>query len=369
MSSRSDRDAFWRTVPVRGKVLFFGAVFCIFAPGMILPTELDDPAPSAVAAALIVSGLIGMFWAMAAVRNWWFLAGALSLQALSFFGFSGAIPASLWPRASGFSPVGFVSFTLAVAGYAAFVTFIATEGRRSLRERTELALAKQIHDRLVPEITLRAAGCEVLARSMPSAEVGGDLVDAVDADGGLDLYLGDVTGHGVRSGVVMAMTKAAIHTARRAGADLSGVLAEVNDVLAELTETGIFVTFAALRCEPGGKVTYALAGHLPILWWHKADNSITRLDNEALPLGIVSGQEFAAREIRARPGDLLVVLTDGFIEVAGRDRRQIGIGGFERMLAPSAHQPLAQLFDHLVARVREVGEVLDDQTLLLVRIE
>lgn len=368
MASRPDRDAFWRTVPVRGKVLFFGAVFCIFAPGMILPTKLDDPAPSAVATALIVSGLIGMFWAMAAVRNWWYLAGALSLQTLTFFGFSGAIPASLWPRASGFNPVGFVSFTLSVAGYAAFVTFIATEGRRSLRERTELALAQQIHERLVPEINLRAAGCEVLGRSMPSTEVGGDLVDAVEAGGGLDLYLGDVTGHGVRSGVVMAMTKAAIHTARRAGADLSGVLAEVNDVLTELTETGIFVTFAALRCEPGGLVRYALAGHLPILWWRKADGSITRLDNEALPLGIVSGQEFASRELRAEPGDLLVVLTDGFIEVAGRDRRQLGLDGFERLLASCADRPLGEAFDRLVAGVRAVGEVHDDQTLLLVRV-
>ncbi len=368
MSSRPTRDAFWRTVPTRGKVLFFGAVFCIFAPGMILPTRLADPAPSAVAAAFAASGLIGMFWAMAAVRNWWFVTCALAMQGLTAVGFSGALPAWLWPRASGFNAVGFACFMLAVAGYAAFVTFIATEGRRSLRERAELALAQQIHASLVPPIDLTARGYAVLGRSMPSTEVGGDLIDLAQRDGGLDIYLGDVTGHGVRSGVVMAMTKAAIHTAQRAGADLPALLAEVNDVLAELTETGIFVTFAALRCEPGGKVTYALAGHLPILWWRHADNSITRLDNEALPLGIVEGQPFAAREILAHPGDLLVVLTDGFIEVAGRDGRQLGIDGFERLLTPSAHHPLPQLFDHLVARVREVGEIHDDQTLLLIRV-
>ncbi len=367
MASRRDRDVFWSMIPLRGKFLFFGAVFCVFAPAMVLPARLREPEPSAVLFALAASGLIGMLWAMAFTRNMWFLAGALGLQALTVFGFAGLAPGSVWPVAAGFNAPGFAALALIVAGYTLFVLFINTEGKRSIRERTELALAQQIHAQLVPPIDVVKHGYHAYGRSITSTEVGGDLIDVLGGPDAMDLYLGDVTGHGVRSGVVMAMTKAAIHTARRSGADPSRVLAEVNDVLADLTDPGTFVTFAAIRAEPGGRVRYALAGHLPILLVRARDGSIARLENESLPLGVVAGQEFPIREARCEPGDLLVLITDGLTEVAGTDGRQLGLAGFERTLVEIGECPLPALLEAVIARVEAIGPRADDQTLLLVR--
>lgn len=377
MASRRDRDAFWATIPLRGRMLFFGAVFCTFAPGFVLPMRVIEPEWPAVVVVLVCSGLIGMFWALAFTRDMRFLAAAIGLQVLTFTGFGRWLPDWAWPRAMMFDWVGALSMGLIVFGYALFITFISTEGRRSLRERTELALAQQIHARLVPPIAVRAHGCEVFGRSMPSTEVGGDLVDLVASEDGLDLYLGDVTGHGVRSGVVMAMTKAAVHTARRAGADMGGVLAQINDVVEDLTDPGIFVTFAALRLEHSGEhedqngvlLRYALAGHLPILWWRASEGKVTQLENEALPLGVMEGGEFPARQVRCEAGDLLVVLTDGLIEVSGADGRQLGVDGFAKLVETHARLSLAEMFDKLVADVAAVGEVDDDRTLLLIRVE
>ncbi|HZW09968.1 MAG TPA: PP2C family protein-serine/threonine phosphatase [Phycisphaerales bacterium] len=367
MAKKRDRDFFWSTIPPRGRVLFFGGVFCIFAPSMVLPARLSDPAVSAVLAALVAAGLIGMFWALAFTRSLWFLVGALGVQGLTILGYVGLAPAWLWVRPQGFAWVGGAAILCIVAGYTLFVLFINTEGKRSIRERTELALAQQIHSRLVPPVSLVSQGYEVAGRSIPSAEVGGDLVDLVRDGDRVELFLGDVSGHGVRSGVVMAMTKAAIHTARRAGADLSRVLGEVNSVLTELTDPGMFVTFAALRAEPGGLVSYALAGHLPVLHWRAATGGIVRLENESLPLGVAPGIDFPTRTVHCAAGDLLVVLTDGLIEVAGPDGRQLGLGGFERLLRELADRPVGELLDALVAQVRRVGPVGDDQTLLLIR--
>jgi serine phosphatase RsbU (regulator of sigma subunit) len=334
---------------------------------MVLPAKLEQAPLSAVLLAFLTAGLIGMCWALAFTRNMWFLAGALGIQLVSVFGYAGLAPAWAWVRPRGFEWTGGAAILSVVAGYTLFVLFINTEGKRSIRERAELALAKQIHAHLVPPIATSAAGYQVVGRSMPSTEVGGDLIDLVSADGVLEIYLGDVTGHGVRSGVVMAMTKAAIHTARRMGVPLSGVLHEVNGVLVELTDPGIFVTFAALRARSGGLVSYALAGHLPILHWRAATGTIERLENESLPLGVAPDQEFPTREARCESGDLLVVLTDGLIEVAPPGARQLGLDGFERLLAGLVDLPLPELLERLVAQVREVGPVTDDQTLLLVR--
>jgi sigma-B regulation protein RsbU (phosphoserine phosphatase) len=138
-------------------------------------------------------------------------------------------------------------------------------------------------------------------------------------------------------------------------------------VLAELTDPGIFVTFAALRAEPGGRVSYALAGHLPLLHWRAATGHVERLENESLPLGVMPAVEFPTRRVSCDAGDLLVVLTDGLIEVVGADGRQLGLDGFERLLTGMAGRPVAELLVELVAEVRRIGPVGDDQTLLLVR--
>lgn len=357
-------------LPLRDRVTMLVGVFFTFAPVMVI--SVSSFAPTRPRGVLLfwaaVSGAIGAMWAFAGTHNRRLLPLVAVVQAAVSFLFAVQFPA--------FAPIGRASLSLEglgtivciAAGYVLLIRFIRTQARRSVRLETEIALAQQIHAQLVPDLDFEEQGYRILGRSSPSAEVGGDLVDAVRDGEGIDLYLGDVTGHGVRSGVVMAMTKAAVHTARRAGTDLSRVLGEVNEVLAEQTDPGIFVTFAALRALPGGHVRYALAGHLPILHWRAASGSISRLENESLPLGIVGDQEFPTREAACEPGDLLVVLTDGFIEVAGADGRQIGLDGFERMLVPVASRPLREILDEIATRVRGVGPIEDDQTLLLLRV-
>ncbi len=73
-----------------------------------------------------------------------------------------------------------------------------------------MRLARQIHETLVPPIDYEDERIEVFGLSRASAAMGGDLVDLVHRDGSLDVYLADVSGHGVRAGVVMGMLKAAI---------------------------------------------------------------------------------------------------------------------------------------------------------------
>lgn len=367
MAANHERDAFWSTIQARGRVLLFGGIFCLFSPAMILPVRFDDPRWTAIVFAAICSGLIGMFWALAFTRNMWFLAAALSIQAATMIGFMNFAPEWLWPRSVGFYAPGAFAMALIVVGYILLIVFINTEGKRSVRERTELALAQQIHATLVPPIRLAAHGYEILGRSTPSTEVGGDLVTATRGDDGIDLDLGDVTGHGVRSGVVMAMTRSAVYAARTRGETLGELLSETNDMLAELTGSGIFVTFAALRLDPGGGIRYALAGHLPIFHWSAETRRITRYENESLPLGVAPDQDFVERSVGSSPGDLLVVLTDGLIEVQDRAGRQLGLDGFERLIVEVADRPLDEIFSHLTDAVRARGPGDDDQTLLLIR--
>ena len=94
-----------------------------------------------------------------------------------------------------------IMFVAAIAlmtlGYIMFIYFIITEGTRSMRMSTEMRLAREIHENLVPPLALRTARVELQGRSEPTTEVGGDLLDAVTGAERDAVFVADVTGHGV----------------------------------------------------------------------------------------------------------------------------------------------------------------------------
>lgn len=80
-------------------------------------------------------------------------------------------------------------------GYRFLLSFVTTEGLNSVRTQTEFSLAHGIQATLVPAISLQNAGFEVYGKSLPSAEMGGDLIDVVESNGNLLVYVADVSGH------------------------------------------------------------------------------------------------------------------------------------------------------------------------------
>jgi sigma-B regulation protein RsbU (phosphoserine phosphatase) len=253
-------------------------------------------------------------------------------------------------------------------GYAFFMIFIVREGLRRVRAESEMALASDIHLSLVPPVTLDSSRCEMHGRSIPAAEVGGDLVDALVVDGQPLGFVADVSGHGVPAGTLMGLLKASLRTRLRAPGDLGAVLADLNDVLAELTRPNTFATAAVLAFASGTRLAYALAGHPPILHWRSTDRSVVRLGEGGMALGILPGERYVEAQVDVSPGDLLAVLTDGFPETMDRKDRELGLEPIETALAAHAGAPLPEILDRLLGVARDHGPQQDDRTLLLVRV-
>ena len=125
----------------------------------------------------------------------------------------------------------------------------------------------------MPPIDVEIGGFEFRGVSLPSGDVGGDLVDVVDHanDAAWTAYVTDVSGHGVPSGVLMGMIKSAMRMALVAPVPLEALLDRLNDVLFELKPPQMYATFAALRRDGRDELSFTLAGHLPILHW-RADS-------------------------------------------------------------------------------------------------
>ena len=176
--------------------------------------------------------------------------------------------------------------SMSFLAYACFMNFMQREGSPAVRIQTELAIAQGIQKTLVPVIDSRAGSVELYGVSIPSAEVGGDLVDAVPlSDGSVFAYVADVSGHGLPAGILMGMIKAAVRTQLVDLPTPTAVFERLNQVLPTVKEPQ---TCTALRIQPvtndsGCRVDNTVAGQ-PAMLVVFADGSVRGLADEQLPL-------------------------------------------------------------------------------------
>lgn len=356
-------------MPRTSWIKFYGAVFCIFAPLMTLFTAPlgADWSPLAVAFWSALSGAIAIGWAWCFTHGSpRYLAVVVPAQVALIAWMASGWPSFLAIRSPGPSVYAFFVIASVVLGYIAFIWFIQGEGARALRIQTEMRLAQRIHDHLVPNISARIGAFEIEGRSFASGSMGGDLIDLVERNGSAHLCLADVSGHGVRAGVLMAALKASYRAALRDDPAPSEAARAVSDVLDQIREPDMFATLATVRLD-GARAACALAGHLPLIVVRAATGMAERIDNHSLPAGIDPDEDIPDQPIELAPGDLLALYTDGLTEAITPSGAQLGIDALETIIKPHARKPLADAVDAILDEVSAQTTSDDDQTLLLIR--
>jgi serine phosphatase RsbU (regulator of sigma subunit) len=271
---------------------------------------------------------------------------------------------------TGFTPSthGALLVAMIVTAYVLFIVFFQSEGIRTIRMQTELSLAKQIHSTLIPPIVGIFGPLELYGRSTAGAEMGGDLIDIVVCGRAADLLIADVSGHGIKAGVIMAVVKSAYRTRLRSDCDLEVMFRDMNAVVCELAGAGMFVTAATLRFNQNGTVAFCGAGHGPILHYRAADKKRESLESQSPPLGVVEHEQFTAMEVECRSGDVFLLMTDGLYEVFSNAGSMLGQEPIERLFDELAGRPLAVVYTAIMDAVQAHGPQSDDQTLLLARV-
>jgi hypothetical protein len=370
------RRRFWESVPRRGHLLILVAVFSIFSTFGFLADmmALGRVSPSGVLAMAAMSGLITTLFALAMIRHEGFLIPAVALIVLMNWIWTpvGALPPvadSLRPLSDRMRNDSLAIISALTTGYTCFLVFIAVEGHRYARAHTEVALARDIHQRLVPSIARTICGTEFYGASLPSSEVGGDLVDVVDTGNRWVAYLADVSGHGVASGTLMGMFKAAVRTRLASSAAIDGVLDQIDPVMIDLRKPGMFVTCAMLSPSGPGELEFILAGHPPILHFRAMSGTVDELSIAQPPVALLDEpRTFRSDRVGVAAGDVLALVSDGLMEVFDARDQEYGLDRLKQTLVELRGRPLSDVFDAVVAGARRHGRQLDDQSLLLLRI-
>jgi hypothetical protein len=246
--------------------------------------------------------------------------------------------------------------------------FAGTEGVASVRMQIELSLAHGIQATLVPTVSFQNANFELYGKSIPSTEMGGDLIDVIESDGGLVAYVADISGHGLPAGQLMGMVKTAMRLAVQFRQMPVAALESVDRVLPDLKEREMFATLALLRFDGSSEAEYSLAAHPPILHYRQGSRDTARLSMEQLPLGLIPGGSYASKRVIYSPRDLFLMVTDGITEVANARDEEFGLTRLEELLTQHATRALPEIWDLIMREVRQYGLQQDDQSLLLLRV-
>jgi len=365
---------YWRSLPLgRMKKLLAGVFFTTAGVGFALDLlQIGHPASAhglfwpllsgAMAACAFTArikrpSLAFVVWALMVVL------GGIAYRTATSSGNS--LPGGL-SRRVGFDAVG---IWLGVGvGFRFLLSFVTTEGLDSLRMQTELSLAHGIQTTLVPTISFQNAAVEVYGKSVPTAEMGGDLIDVIESSGNLLVYIADVSGHGLEAGQLMGMLKTALRVSLQFKQPPTAFLESADRVLPAVKKLDMYATLALLQFDGSAQAEYALAGHVPILHYRNRSRDVARLSMEQFPLGLIPGGSYASQFARYSSGDLFLMLTDGISEVPNDGDEEFGLARLEQLLTQHAVEPLPQIWDVIMEHVRRHGLQQDDQTMLLVRV-
>lgn len=234
----------------------------------------------------------------------------------------------------------------------AFEELKAAQAQLIEKERLEqeLRVARIIQQSLLPRELPVVPGWEFSAAYRPARAVGGDFYDFVStADGKLAIVIGDVTDKGVPAALVMAMTRTLLRAASESLTRPAEVLARVNNLLQAEIPPRMFVTCLFALLDPQtGRLVIANAGHdLP--FWRRTrlvQGHLSPLDSgfvqevraTGMPLGLLPDMVYEETEIHLRPGDRLLLYSDGLAE---------------------AHNPAGQMFGF--PRVQALLQSYDDE--------
>jgi len=220
--------------------------------------------------------------------------------------------------------------------------------RQLLTINNELEMAREIQLSILPHEIPRIRGLGIAARYLPMNSVAGDFYDFILVDEKrVGILIADVSGHGLPAALIASMLKVALSAQTAHAADPARVLNGLNQSLCGKFKYH-FVTAAYIFVDMEKQsMSYAAAGHPPLLLWQTTTASASEIVQNGLLLGMFPQETYSAVEIAVQPGDKAILYTDGILETSSPSDEDFGIELFKGFLE-SRHHLDANVFADLL---------------------
>jgi len=265
---------------------------------------------------------------------------------------------------------------------------VMREGLRNLLKlERDMQLAKQIQQKTLPAELPYIPHFKIAVWNFPADETGGDSYDVLavekNADGSFRLaeneseyalcLLADAAGHGIGPALSVTQVRSMLRMAVRQGLFLPESLEMVNRQILEDLSGGRFITlWLAILDAPNKQIHSYSAGQAPLLHFHAQSGTVSQLDADSPPLGIVDDLQVSAPQIiNMAPGDFFVVFSDGIFEATNAKGEAYGVERVKRLITLNADQTVQQILEHLqhgLGVFTESAKPKDDRTALIIKL-
>ncbi|MBD3306969.1 SpoIIE family protein phosphatase, partial [candidate division KSB3 bacterium] len=226
------------------------------------------------------------------------------------------------------------------------------------RMRSELLIAHQIQQGILPDAFPRHPHIHIEAVNHPAKDVGGDFYDYFQINPHeVGFVIGDVCGKGIPAAIFMASARSIIKSQCLVNPSPAHVMHIANKLITEDAQHGMFVTvFYGVYNSKTARLQFSNAGHtLPFLY-RPSTASCASLFNTNFPLGVFDPFTFQQAEIALESGDLLILYTDGINESFNLAGEQFGLERLVRVILENANRSPQDLQDAVLTQVREFSE-------------
>jgi sigma-B regulation protein RsbU (phosphoserine phosphatase) len=264
-------------------------------------------------------------------------------------------------------------------GYTGDVINEMTTGlkERDLMRRS-LELAREVQQNLLPKENPRIKGLDIAGKSIYCDETGGDYYDFIKLDesrhANIAIVVGDVSGHGIPSALLMATARAFIRQRAYLPGDPSQVISDVNRQIAvDVEDSGQFMTLFYMIVDQDSEcLEWVRAGHDPGIFYDSEKDLFENLAGPGMALGIDSEYNYVTnRKDGLKEGQIIVLGTDGIWEAQNPEGKMFGKEGICRIIRENPDAEANALLDEIIDSLehfRDGFSLQDDVTLIVVKI-
>lgn len=263
-------------------------------------------------------------------------------------------------------------------GYAGEVVNFMTEGlKEKLSMQYSLDLARQVQQNLLPDGNPDFAGLDIAGQSIYCDETGGDFYDFIELNNRedkLSIVVGDVSGHGISSALLMATVRGCLRQRLALPGSISEIITDVNRQLAQdVGDSGNFMTMFVLIVDKHNRsIEWIRAGHDPAIVYDDVNNTISELKGVGLALGVDRDYQFEANDaLDLCSGQIILLGTDGIWETQNSTGAMFGKKAVEKLLREYAHYSASEILAEIIQSLQSFrGNVPaeDDITCIIIKV-
>jgi len=236
----------------------------------------------------------------------------------------------------------------------------------------DLETARVIQKNLLPHSIIQPDGYEIAAYSESAKQVGGDYFDLLKTENRNTIFaIGDVSGKGITASLLVANSQAYLKSISKQNLPLANATGLLNDLVAESTVSGTYITFFWGILNEKQELTYVNAGHNPPLLIRKAE--IKKLETGGLILGMMKTMiPYQSETIQLQSGDFIITFTDGVTEAMNSKEEEYSDEALEKLCKTFSNQSAEEAKELILNDVKKFTagfEQSDDLTLLVVKVK